>query len=110
MGLDVKIPIKSKQDDLYESVSEITGVAIPTYYELLTTNKITIHEHIENNIILKMNSKMNKIINKCLIVESDDEEHEVNCNIIELNPFYQEILNHTVNIGFIDNVIYNIRP
>jgi len=24
--------------------------------------------------------------------------------------FYQEILNHTVNIGFIDNVIYNIRP
>jgi hypothetical protein len=90
---NIKIPIKSKQDDLYESVSEITGVAIPTYYELLTTNKITIHEHIENNIILKMNSKMNKIINKCLIVESDDEEPEVNCNIIELNPFYQEILN-----------------
>lgn len=89
---NINIPVKSKQEDLYESVSEITGVAIPSYYELLTTNKITIHEHIENNIILKMNSKVVKIENKCLIVESDDELSENNINIIEQNPIYNEIL------------------
>jgi hypothetical protein len=93
---NIKIPVKSKQDDLYESVSEITGVAIPTYYELLTTNKITIHEHIENNIILKMNSKVIRVENKCLIVESDDEQFDdntsQNMDVIELNPYYKEIL------------------
>ena len=89
---NINIPVKSKQEDLYESVSEITGVSIPSYYELLTTNKITIHEHIENNIILKMNSKIVKIENKCLIVESDDELTENNINVIEQNPIYNEIL------------------
>jgi hypothetical protein len=87
---NINIPLKSKQDDLYESVSEITGVCIPCYYELLTTNKITILEHIENNIILKMNSKHIRIENKCLIVESDDDC--VDNNIIEINPVYTEIL------------------
>jgi hypothetical protein len=93
---NINIPVKSKQEDLYESVSEITGVSIPSYYELLTTNKITIHEHIENNIILKMNSKIIKITNKCLIVESDDDELELdetdNNNYIDINPIYKEIL------------------
>ena len=93
---NINIPVKSKQDDLYESVSEITGVSIPSYYELHTTNKITIHEHIENNIILKMNSKIIKITNKCLIVESDDEELDLdatqNNNYITVNPIYKEIL------------------
>jgi hypothetical protein len=93
---NINIPVKSKQDDLYESVSEITGVSIPSYYELLTTNKITIHEHITNNIILKMNSKIIKITNKCLIVESDDDELEFdethNNNYIDINPIYKEIL------------------
>ena len=92
---NIQIPVKSKQDDLYESVSEITGVAIPSYYELITTNKITINEHIENNIILKMNSKVIKIENKCLIVESDDDEIDItqhNLNVIEKNPIYNEII------------------
>lgn len=92
---NINIPVKTKQEDLYESVSEITGVSIPSYYELITTNKMTIQEHIEQNIILKMNSKTVKIENKCLIVESDDEpdKDDLIDNIkLEINPIYSEII------------------
>ena len=43
-----------------------------------------------------MNSKVIRIENKCLIVESDDEQFDgstsQNMDVIELNPFYKEIL------------------
>ena len=43
-----------------------------------------------------MNSKIIKITNKCLIVESDDEELDLdatqNNNYITVNPIYKEIL------------------
>lgn len=93
---NINIPVKTKQEDLYESVSEITGVSIPSYYELITTNKMTIQEHIQQNIILKMNSKCINIEIKCLIVESDDEFSNDNStdNIqLEINPIFSEIIN-----------------
>lgn len=41
----INIPIKTKQGELYESVSEITGIAIPAYFQLINTNKMTVLEH-----------------------------------------------------------------
>jgi hypothetical protein len=48
----IKIPIKTKQKDLYESVSEITGIAIPSFFELLRTKKMSIcGENAVNEIV-----------------------------------------------------------
>nr|QBK89328.1 MAG: UvrD/REP helicase [Mimivirus LCMiAC02] len=43
-GKMIKIPINTKQNDLYESVSEITGIAIPSYYELIKKGNMTIYD------------------------------------------------------------------
>lgn len=40
----IDIPLKTKQKNLYEGVSEITGIAIPTFYELKKTGKMTIFD------------------------------------------------------------------
>lgn len=57
----INIPIKIAQyynDSVYyENVSEITGVAIPAYYEYKTTGKITIIEDIENETHNKKNKQ-----------------------------------------------------
>ncbi len=44
----IDIPLKTKQKNLYEGVSEITGIAIPTYYELKQTGKMTIFDRCKN--------------------------------------------------------------
>lgn len=38
----INIPSKIKQNNLVEGVSEITGIAIPTYFEYIITNKMSI--------------------------------------------------------------------
>jgi hypothetical protein len=40
----IEIPLKTMQEDLYENVSEINGIAIPAYYEKITTGKMTIED------------------------------------------------------------------
>jgi hypothetical protein len=40
------IPLKTKQKDLYESVSEINSVAIPAYFEYTRTKTMTIVDHL----------------------------------------------------------------
>ena len=52
------IPLKTQQDDLFEGVSEITGSAIPNYFELLATGKLSIVEHIVNETMLKIRSEI----------------------------------------------------
>ena len=44
------IPSKVKQD-LYEGVAEINGTAIPSYFEYTITKKMTISEHLIDNIM-----------------------------------------------------------
>ena len=43
----IDIPVKTVQGHLYENVSEITGIAIPSYFELLRTGKMTIYRELE---------------------------------------------------------------
>ena len=54
-GKKININCKSKQDSLYENVSEITGIAIPSYFEYKKTGKMTIFP--ENNKIEEENNK-----------------------------------------------------
>lgn len=57
----IDIEIKTKQDELYESVSEITGIAIPSYFELINNDKMTIYDiltsHVQLSIPLPANLK-----------------------------------------------------
>jgi hypothetical protein len=39
------------RDELYEDVSDITGVMIPAYYEMITTNNLQILKYINSNLI-----------------------------------------------------------
>ncbi len=47
----IPIPTKTEQNDLFENVSEITGTAIPAYYEFLMTGEM----HIWNAVSLDKN-------------------------------------------------------
>jgi len=68
----LNIPLKTHQDDLYEGVCEITGSAIPNYFELISTGKMTAVVHM-------LNETMNKIRNEifarkpCLIENENDD-------------------------------------
>ena len=42
----INIPRKTKQGSLTESVSDITGIAIPSYFEYINSGKITIYKDI----------------------------------------------------------------
>ena len=69
------IPTKIKEKDLYESVSEITGSAIPSYYEYKISGKMTVYDYLRNN-------KMNEIETylsgkKCLLADDDSDDDEV---------------------------------
>lgn len=53
----IGISIKTQQGELYETVSEITGTAIPAYYELVTNNKMTIYDYITKNNLTDLKNK-----------------------------------------------------
>lgn len=57
------IASKSKQKELYENVSEITGTALPSYYEYTISGKMTIYEHLKCN-------------RKCMLDDSNEELFE----------------------------------
>ena len=42
----INIPVKTEQIDTFESVSEITGTAIPSYFEYILKNKISIYDEL----------------------------------------------------------------
>jgi hypothetical protein len=75
----IKIPVKTSQLVGNESVSEITGTAIPAYYEYKLKNKMTIFEGIPITFIKKNNNNVCKIMN-----DNDDDNHIQNNNHVEI--------------------------
>lgn len=58
---NINIPSKIKEkNNTYESVSEITGIALPLYYEYIKKNECNIYKHLKN---------LDKNFNKCKIVD-----------------------------------------
>lgn len=76
----IDIPIKTKQKYGYESVSEITGVVIPSYYEYMQTNTMTIYNQLINNKEITINNN-----NNVDFIDSDDEEIITNHNNYNIN-------------------------
>lgn len=92
----INIPLKTKQDygngnNGYESVSEITGIAIPSYFEYILKGKM----NILNNIPYKKpkNSNSNCVIQLDEEYIEKDSEHDIilqNLNLKTITP--QELL------------------
>lgn len=60
----INIQSKTQQGSLYESVSEITGTAIPAYYEYKTTNKMKIYNDVIKNFNTFEEDEDNKVTQK----------------------------------------------
>jgi hypothetical protein len=70
----INIPIKVKQDFngriIHENVSELNGIAIPAYYEKMTTNTMTIEEHLK---AAKKPTKTKKTLTLIIHEEPEDD-------------------------------------
>lgn len=81
------LPIKVQQKDLYEGVSEITGTAIPSYYEYKISGQMTIYNHLINGIMSQIH---NPCAPKCLLDDTSDGEGGGD-NCTRLQKLYQFI-------------------
>lgn len=57
----INVPIKTKQKYGWESVADITGTAIPTYYEYLITGEMTIFSELTKENKIMLNNKEIKL-------------------------------------------------
>ena len=71
VGDVVHIPMKSKQGSLYESVCEITGTAIPAYFEKEMTNKMTIYNVLQEEFQQQIKKSKKKNSNRKYMKRSD---------------------------------------
>lgn len=78
-GKKIDIPIKTKQKNLYEGVSEITGIAIPNYFEFLKTGKMSIFHRCKEEI---MNVETN--VSTSLFSEDGGEEKKEEDDMMKL--------------------------
>jgi hypothetical protein len=85
----INIPIKTIQTSGCESVSEINGISIPSYFELLNTNKMTIYKYIID--YNKKNNITNNTSNNDFI-DSDTDNVEDNNNFYDINKIKIKLL------------------
>ena len=69
----IDIPLKIKDINGYENVSEINGTAIPAYFELITTNKMKIYNELINNKILDDNSDLSYNSDEIDFIDDNDD-------------------------------------
>ena len=92
----INIPLKISNDKTTESVSEITGIAIPSMFELKLKNKMSIFDLLrgtdfEKNIINNGN-------NRCLIqLSNKPKQKKYNINDIDINNLSSEELLYISN-------------
>ena len=74
----IDVPTKTQQDKGFESVSEITGTAIPIYYEYKLKNKISVLDILPNNENKTQfhNNPENIIIEEDIFIDSESENDE----------------------------------
>jgi hypothetical protein len=84
-GKIIDIPVKTRQGSLFESVCEITGVAIPAYYEYIMSGSMSILDAMKSKRHLMPQLVDN--VNGCMFdsTESDDkDENKINIDDINL--------------------------
>lgn len=97
-----KIHIKSKTQQKYgyENVSEITGTAIPAFFEYKLKNSMNIYNLLGYSVLPKSNNCL-PILNEYAFIDDEDEDHcdsEVsNINNIDLNNISTQKLLYLAN-------------
>ena len=86
----INIPVKIKQGKLVESVSEISGIAIPSYFELMNTGTMSILR--QPNLLIESKPK------DYLFIEDNDNDNDNNNQIQDntlciINDCLQDIIN-----------------
>ena len=69
----IDVPTKIKQKTTVENVSDITGVAIPSYYEYTQKGTMTILEVLKEKNFMPESTLSNS---QCCIVDSDDDDED----------------------------------
>ena len=69
----IDVPNKIEQKTTCENVSDITGIAVPTYYEFKQKGTMTILEELKKSNFMPSNKINTK---QCCILDSDDEDDE----------------------------------
>jgi hypothetical protein len=104
----IDIPIKTKQKNTIESVSEINGTAIPLYYEYIKYNNINILDFLlsdNNNSILQNNdnSILDYIDNNIILDKLDNNEESnlenKNKESLSINNIKNNIKNKNLKIN-----------
>lgn len=99
----ISIPSKTKQLKGYENVAEITGTAIPAYYEYKFTNKLTILNVLQSKYAYYNNDNETDDENE-YIIDMDDDTIDNNSSITtkkqNTNTTYDKIKKLVNNISF----------
>ena len=84
-SIKINIPIKTEQKYGYESVCEITGTAIPSYFEYKLKGKMSIFDRLlKNNFEMNIKNINNNDNSKLLIdIDSDNEYNKSNKLLID---------------------------
>ena len=84
----LNIPLKTSQKFngtvIYENVSDINGIAIPSYYEFITQGKMTIKENLDMTANNKFTKKLKKLE---FCAEADIIERDLSNEKISINMF-----------------------
>jgi hypothetical protein len=103
----IKIKCKTKQENLYENVGIITGIAIPSLFELLSCKRIKLIECLNNFIIDVMINIFNSI---CEDSDITDNLQDILFNIITSNHMNYDLIKEVIDIldnnknNFIDHL------
>ena len=95
--IELDIPVKTRQAELYENVGEITGTCIPSLFEWSITGKISFVDHIANDTMQKLSNHRRR--GNRLLLRGADETPQ---GIMDTGTLYRKMSQgddlHTVHV------------
>lgn len=103
----ISIPTKIKQIQGYENVSEITGTAIPAYYEYKFTNKLTILKTLQDRYVDYNNDNEKETDDENeYIIDMDDDADDINNFITNTKINTKQIANYDKIKILVNNISF----
>jgi hypothetical protein len=84
-GEMINISSKTKQGDLYENVSEISGTAIPGYYEIMTQGTCTMFSVLKKHILFDQKEKEKEKVPKKSLFRQGEKKKEKDIKEMDIN-------------------------
>lgn len=99
----IKIPIKTKQGKYFENVSEITGTAIPSYFEYINKNNMEIHKKLLMDNVINNDDKNNFVIGSKEINVSNIDDLDNEKLLILSNMYCSHMSGYKFKLNQISN-------